>query len=70
MYDYVQIGNGDKFMDNTQLLVMVASIAGLFFWNRGEARTDNRRALDLLDAISKEMKDFHNRLCDIEARRK
>lgn len=34
----------------------------LWLWNRSESRNDNRRALDLIDAIQKEMKDFHGRL--------
>lgn len=42
----------------------------LWLWNRSESRNDNRRILDLLDGIQKEMKDFHGRLCAIEERNK
>jgi hypothetical protein len=42
----------------------------LWLWNRTEARADNRRALDLIEAIRQDMKDFHGRLCAIEERNK
>lgn len=42
----------------------------LWLWNRGESRSDNRRVLDLIEAIHTEMRDFHGRLCAIEERRK
>jgi hypothetical protein len=57
-------------MDWTQFLILIATFAGLFFWNRSESRTDNRRVLDLIEAINKEIKDFHGRLCAIEERNK
>jgi hypothetical protein len=40
----------------------------LWLWNRTEARADNRRVLDLIEAIRQDMKDFHGRLCAIEER--
>lgn len=55
-------------MDWTQLAVLIISMGGFFLWNRGEARADNRRALDLIAAMEKEMKDFHGRLCAFEER--
>jgi hypothetical protein len=53
----------------------------LWLWNRTESRADNRRALDLIESISKDMKDFrekwaeesknfHGQLISIEERRK
>jgi hypothetical protein len=57
-------------MDWTQFLILIVTMGGFFLWNRGEARSDNRRALDLIEAINKEMKDFHGRLCAIEERNK
>ena len=57
-------------MDWMQFLIMIVTMGGLFFWNRSESRTDNRRVLDLIDAIQKEIKDFHGRLCAIEERNK
>lgn len=57
-------------MDWTQFAVFLISVFGLFLWNRSEARTDNRRCLDLIEAIKNEMKDFHGRLCAIEERNK
>lgn len=55
-------------MEWSQFIILLITIAGLFLWNRSEARTDNRRALDLIDAIQKEMKDFHGILCGLEER--
>lgn len=40
----------------------------LWLWNRTEARAENRRTLDLIQAIHNETKDFHGRLCAIEER--
>lgn len=66
--------NTGIFMDWTQFAIflianMVFSLT-LWLWSRAEARTDNRRALDLIEAIKDEMKDFHGRLCAIEERNK
>ena len=59
-----------------ELIVLLGTIVGLFIWNRSEgradmreARNDSRRILDLIDAINKEIKDFHGRLCALEERR-
>ena len=54
--------------------------AGLILWMRGESRSDwrhmdnrmdahRKEVNDLLRSIQEEMKDFHDRLCDIEERR-
>lgn len=59
-----------------ELITILVTIAGLFIWNRAEARADARH-MDtklegfraVIDAIKEEMKDFHNRLCDIESKR-
>lgn len=45
-------------------------IIPLFLWVRTESRTDIRAINALILEIQKEMKDFHNRLCKIEAERK
>lgn len=57
-------------MDWIQFTILIVTMGGFFLWNRGESRADNRRALDLIEAINKEMKDFHGRLCAIEERSK
>lgn len=57
-------------MEWIQFLFLIISMGGFFLWNRGEARADNRRAMDLIEAINKEMKDFHGRLCAIEEKNK
>lgn len=54
-----------------------AFILPLFLWNRAESRSDIRHmdsklesTRELVRAIHDEMKDFHNRLCKIEERKK
>lgn len=66
-------------MEWTQFLILIATLGGLFLWNRSEARNDYRdlketqaqdrkEILNLIRAIEQEMKDFHGRLCAIEER--
>jgi Flp pilus assembly protein TadB len=72
-------------MDWLQVLVIIfgnaAWVLPVFFWVRSEARADARKSdqdnkelrrdlVEVMRSIDKEMKDFHGRLCDIEARRK
>lgn len=57
-------------MEWTQFLLMLVTVAGLFFWNRSESNNDRREMLSLIKSIEKEMKDFHGRLCAIEERAK
>jgi hypothetical protein len=68
-----------KGMGILELIVVLATIAGLFVWNRAESRVDSRHMetliksnRDLIDAnitaMREEMKDFHGRLCAIEER--
>jgi hypothetical protein len=68
-------------MEWTQFGILVITLAGLFFWNRTEARADSRKAdqdnkdlrrdvIDIMRSIQEEMKDFHGRLCAIEERRR
>ena len=64
-------------MEWTQFIIMLVAMIGLFAWNRAEGRSDNRHMDNKLDAmreltyaIHSEMKDFHNRLCNIEERNK
>ena len=44
--------------------------ASLIVWFRSESRADWRHMDTKVDAIHAEMKDFHNRLCEIEAGKK
>ena len=55
-------------MDWTQVLTIITANFAMFLWLRSESRADNRRVLDLIEAIKNEMKDFHGRLCAIEER--
>ena len=59
---------------------LLFAVTGLFFWNRAEGRADNRKInasleenrreiYQLINAIHLEMKDFHGRLCSLEATR-
>ena len=64
-------------MEWTQFLILIVSMGGMFLWNRSESNADRREAYSILKAIQDEikaiqfeMKDFHNRLCKIEAERK
>lgn len=53
-------------MEWQQVLALIignaAVIVPLFVWNRSESRADMRHILSIIDAIQKEMKDFHGRL--------
>lgn len=60
----------DNKMDWIQFIIFIGSTIGLFFWNRSESRSDMRHMLSIIDAIQKEMKDFHGRLCALEERNK
>lgn len=53
-------------MEWTQFLILIATMAGLFFWNRTESRTDHRNTEIIVNAIKDEIKDFHGRLCALE----
>lgn len=64
-------------MDWTQFIIFFLGVFGLFIWNRTESRTDMRHmdlklesTRELVRAIYDEMKDFHNRLCQIEEKNK
>ena len=59
---------------------IILSMCGLFLWVRSEANNDRRAMqqiqredrkdiLELIRSIELEMKDFHNRLCNIEQNR-
>lgn len=52
------------------IIGMGAIIITLFLWNRAESNSDRRDIVNLIIAIKDEMKDFHDRLCSIEAKRK
>lgn len=61
-------------MEWEQVLALIignaAMVIPLFLWNRSESRSDMRHILCVIDAIQKEMKDFHGRLCAIEEKNK
>jgi len=63
-------------MDWIQFIIFFIGVFGLFIWNRAEARADARHMdgkleaqRNIISAIHEEMRDFHNRLCDIERRK-
>jgi hypothetical protein len=62
---YTIVGANIAFM-----LVSIGITFTLFLWVRAESRSDFRCMLNLLDAIQKEMKDFHGRLCALEEKNK
>lgn len=49
-----------------QVLTVLISNFGIILWFRKESREDWIRCQNTIDAIQKEMKDFHERLLDIE----
>jgi hypothetical protein len=68
-----------------EFIVLIISMAGMFFWSISESKEDKRLILALMNenrielqssinanmsAIHDEMKDFHGRLCAIEERNK
>jgi len=72
-------------MENLGLIVallgsaftIVAAMIAMMLWVRSEANVDRRDIVNLIVAIKEdvhaiqlEVKNFHGRLCDIEARRK
>jgi len=57
-------------MEWTQFIILTITIFGLFLWNRSESNSDRREMMNLIKSIQDEIKDFHGRLCDLEARRK
>lgn len=57
-------------MDWMQVLTILGTNVVLFFWSRSESRADIRMMIGIIESIQKEMKDFHGRLCDLEARSK
>jgi hypothetical protein len=67
-------------MEWSQFMILILAFVGLFTWNRSETRSDIRHMDSKIDAnrelireihnvIQMEMKDFHNRLCEIERAR-
>ncbi len=68
-------------MDWVQFVLFFSGMAGMFFWLRSEARSDirhmdsNMKHIDqkidnLINAIQAETKEFHGRLCGLEAKGK
>jgi hypothetical protein len=57
-------------MDWTQFALFFIGVFGLFIWNRTESRADISQVMSILDAIQKEIKDFHGRLCALEEKNK
>jgi len=53
-----------------QILTIVISNLGIILWFRKESREDWVRCQNTIDAIREDMKDFHERLLDIEKKRK
>ncbi len=64
----------DSQMDWSQVLAIILGNAGvfmpIFFWLRSEANADRRDIMNILREIQAEMKEFHGRLCKIEADKK
>lgn len=55
---------------SAQILTIVISNFGIILWFRKESREDWVRCQNTINAIREDMKYFHERLLDIEKRRK
>jgi len=53
-----------------QILTVIAGNFGIILWFRKESRDDWVRCQNTIDAIKDEMKNFHERLLEIEKRKK
>lgn len=53
-----------------QIMTIMISNFGIILWFRKESREDWIRCQNTIDSIQKEMKDFHERLLEIEKGRK
>ena len=51
-------------------MAFIGTVIALFLWNRSEANSDRRDMVNIVLAIQIEMRDFHNRLVEIEKGRK
>jgi len=47
---------------------LIASMIGMFWWNRSSIDANALETRTLLKAIQDEIKDFHGRLCVLEER--
>jgi len=50
-------------------VTIVGAVMSLFLWNRSEANADRRDIVNLVLAIQSEIRDFHNRLIEIERKK-
>jgi hypothetical protein len=64
-------------MNYIEFFSLLATLIGMFFWNRSESRADIRHmdakldsTRELVRAIHDEVKDFHSRMCKLEERNK
>ena len=57
-------------MEWAQVLTVVIANFSIILWFRKESREDWVRCQNTIDSIRDEMKDFHERLLEIEIRRK
>lgn len=57
-------------MEWLQVLSLFLANAGLIIWFRAESRNDWRYCDAQIKAIHDEIKDFHERMCIIEERKK
>ncbi len=50
-------------------VTLVGTVLGLFLWNRSEANADRRDMVNIVLAIQSEVRDFHNRLIEVERKK-
>lgn len=52
----------------TFMITNIVFTLTLWLWNRSESSNDRRELRSVIDAIQTEMKDFHGKLCELQAR--
>ena len=57
-------------MDGGQLLTIIGVNVALMYWIRRDSKDFSAKIESWKEEINKEMKDFHGRLCAIEAEKK
>ena len=50
-------------------VALIGTVMALFLWNRSEANADRRDIVNLVLAIQSEVRDFHNRLIEVERKK-
>ena len=64
------LANGGQIMEWFQILTIVGANFAMILWCMRERRSDFLHIMRLIEEVKNEMKDFHGRLCALEAKGK